>query len=348
MTGQGKREFVALRLDEVIHELETDHCRRAYQIARQYPQITSSWEQQGGNEPHNIEYQGYTGDMEEPPRDSMLGYRGSHLLHGCCRYGSARRTDRGYRADAGIPSSLGSRQIGNDQSWSGSTLGALQCGRRRPSRWHHLAVWGMVDHMPLMTDVDPLGVDGFATHHMTLEEALMHTIHKLFGYTEKATALDGTSNSLRDGLRRVLSNSAMDRVLRGDWLGHPLHPALVALPIGTWIAATVFDTFTDDAAAPRRLLGLGLLSLGGVLTTGWADWSVGDERQRRVGLIHAAANGTAATLILASYVRRCDGEVPDTLTKSLSAGALPLVGVGGALGGHLAYVLGSGMSPEVT
>lgn len=176
----------------------------------------------------------------------------------------------------------------------------------------------------------------------------MNTIRRLFGYTEEATALDGASNSLRDGMRRVLSNSAMDRALRGDWLGHPLHPALVALPIGTWIAATVFDTFTDDAVASRRLLGIGLLSLGGVLTTGWADWSVGDERQRRVGLIHAAANGTAATLILASYIRRCDGDVPDTLTKSLSAGALPLVGAAGALGGHLAYVLGSGTPVQAT
>lgn len=110
MTGHGKREFVALRLDEVIHELETDAPsprtpdgeptgplataqrhraeidmadeRRVDEIARQYPQITSSWEQQGGNDPHNIEYPGYTGDMEEHPRDSMRGYRGSHLLQG--------------------------------------------------------------------------------------------------------------------------------------------------------------------------------------------------------------------------------------------------------------------------
>ncbi|MFD4368524.1 DUF2231 domain-containing protein [Rhodococcus sp. NPDC058521] len=172
-------------------------------------------------------------------------------------------------------------------------------------------------------------------------------VRKLLSYSEKATAVDGVGIVLRDGIRKVLGRSAADRALRGEWLGHPLHPALVSLPIGAWTAATLFDNFTDDAVASRRLLGIGLVSLGGVLTTGWADWSVGDERQRRVGLIHAAGNATAATLIFASYVRRRGGGEPDSVTKALSAGALPLVGAAGALGGHLAYALGSGTAHGV-
>jgi uncharacterized membrane protein len=29
--------------------------------------------------------------------------------------------------------------------------------------------------------------------------------------------------------------------LQGKWLGHPLHPALVHIPVGAWTAALIFD-----------------------------------------------------------------------------------------------------------
>src|SRR5947209_16914944 len=33
-------------------------------------------------------------------------------------------------------------------------------------------------------------------------------------------------------------------VLNGTWLGHPLHPVLVAVPLGAWSVTTVFDLMT--------------------------------------------------------------------------------------------------------
>ena len=39
---------------------------------------------------------------------------------------------------------------------------------------------------------------------------------------------------------RSLGTETKD-VLHGKWLGHPLHPALVSLPIGAWTLAFLFD-----------------------------------------------------------------------------------------------------------
>src|SRR5256714_5128373 len=53
------------------------------------------------------------------------------------------------------------------------------------------------------------------------------------------------------------------------WYGHPLHPALVAVPIGAWIASLVFDIGSDLVHEPgvltqgsRWLIGLGGVGAG--------------------------------------------------------------------------------------
>src|SRR2546430_16965411 len=53
------------------------------------------------------------------------------------------------------------------------------------------------------------------------------------------------------------------------WYGHPLHPALVAVPIGAWIASLVFDIGSHLVHEPgfltqgsRWLIGLGGVGAG--------------------------------------------------------------------------------------
>lgn len=165
-------------------------------------------------------------------------------------------------------------------------------------------------------------------------------IVELFESIETAEALDGLAGRAQRFLRHRLGGTAADEMLRGGSVGHPLHPALVVLPLGSWISAAVLDVSGADSAAVRRLLGVGLLATPAALATGWADWSVLDEPQRRVGLVHAVSNAAGISLIAASYVRR--RRTADRRTTGLCLLGLAVLGLGSALGGHLVFAQGAG------
>ncbi|QNG17564.1 hypothetical protein G4H71_06725 [Rhodococcus triatomae] len=169
------------------------------------------------------------------------------------------------------------------------------------------------------------------------------TLEKAWSAAEEASFLDRPAGRLRTALRRRLEGSAAETILGGRWLGHPLHPVVVAIPIGTWTGAVILDAVADEPAAARTLIATGLASLSVVAPTGWVDWSLRDTRQRRVGLLHAGANGVAAALMAGSWLRRRPPEPPDTAARTLALAALAALGVGGALGGHLTYALGAGV-----
>ncbi|CAM2993036.1 DUF2231 domain-containing protein [Prescottella defluvii] len=170
-------------------------------------------------------------------------------------------------------------------------------------------------------------------------------LRHLYNKAESASFLDGVSAALQHRLQDGLGRTPVGDRLRGDWLGHPLHPGLVAIPIGAWTSSLIFDTVLRDHRSARRLIGVGLLALPPALASGWADWSERDVRQRRVGLLHAGANAVGITLMLASFRRRRhDPAASDALAMGLSVAALGAVGAGGALGGHLVFGQGAGLA----
>jgi len=68
----------------------------------------------------------------------------------------------------------------------------------------------------------------------------------LLGFIDQQAWLDATAAEVQrialNGL--TLSGSAgrtVANLLYGTWLGHPLHPALVAIPTGAWTAAVALD-----------------------------------------------------------------------------------------------------------
>ncbi|GAA2875753.1 hypothetical protein GCM10010472_36730 [Pseudonocardia halophobica] len=158
---------------------------------------------------------------------------------------------------------------------------------------------------------------------------------------------DGVA-AVQRGLRRFLAGSRLDAALRGAWLGHPVHPLLVTVPIGAWASAALLDAAGGQEDAARRVVGAGMVSLLPTVVTGLADWSGLDERRRRVGVLHAAGNVVSAAFLGASYLARRQGRHRTGAMLSL-AGALPL-SVAGALGGHLSYAQGAGVGrwPEAS
>src|SRR5919197_539035 len=80
---------------------------------------------------------------------------------------------------------------------------------------------------------------------------------------ERWAALDGTIGPLRRLVERVLPTGRTRDALHGVWLGHPLHPALILLPLGSWVSAATLDLLLGSDGArrsARALVG------GGVLT----------------------------------------------------------------------------------
>ena len=132
--------------------------------------------------------------------------------------------------------------------------------------------------------------------------------------------------------------------MSGSWLGHPLHPVLTDVTIGTFTSAVLLDWLGGKRSRPaaERLIAFGLASTVPTVGSGYSDWAdteVASDSVRRIGIVHAAANATAASLFAASLVARRRGGGGRVLAL---AGGATLAG-SGYLGGHLTFAEGVGV-----
>jgi nitrite reductase/ring-hydroxylating ferredoxin subunit/uncharacterized membrane protein len=166
------------------------------------------------------------------------------------------------------------------------------------------------------------------------------------GKLEQAQALDPAVEAATKVAGTVLPRGPVKDALHGTWLGHQLHPMLIAGPIGLWSGALLLDLTAGKAGRPaaRRLVGAGVLAVLPTAASGLADWSeLGMAKgPKRVGLVHAAANNVTALLFAASWLARRRGDHGRGVGLALvGAGGLA---VGGYLGGHLAYAQAVGVN----
>lgn len=139
-------------------------------------------------------------------------------------------------------------------------------------------------------------------------------------------------------LTEPLRDSSAGSALRGDWMGHALHPALTDLPIGMFTATAVLDLFggASSRSAAQKLVGVGLLSAAPTALTGWAEWTRAEHRAQRVGVAHAALNVASLGLYAGSWMaRRSDRH---RLGAALAMVGTSLTGAAAYLGGHLTAV----------
>jgi nitrite reductase/ring-hydroxylating ferredoxin subunit/uncharacterized membrane protein len=169
---------------------------------------------------------------------------------------------------------------------------------------------------------------------------------RLAGKIEQAKEMDPAVDVVSRAVNAVLPRGRVKDVLHGTWLGHQLHPMLIAGPIGLWSSAILLDLTAGRAArdAAQRLVGAGVLAVLPTAASGLADWSeLGvAKRPKRVGLVHAGANTVTALLFAASWLARRRGDHRRGCALALvGAGALS---AGGYLGGHLSYAQGVGVN----
>ncbi|MGH3744952.1 MAG: Rieske 2Fe-2S domain-containing protein [Mycobacteriales bacterium] len=166
----------------------------------------------------------------------------------------------------------------------------------------------------------------------------MTVIDRLGDALEHATSLDRLSGPLASFWSAALRPPALRDAVSGTALGHPLHPAAVLVPAGAFLSSTVLDA-ADEPSAARRLAGIGVLTAAPAAVAGWSDWLDTEGAERRVGLVHAAANALGITAYGVSWLQRRRGHDG----RAAGVVGLSLIGLGGWLGGHLAFALGVGV-----
>jgi nitrite reductase/ring-hydroxylating ferredoxin subunit/uncharacterized membrane protein len=153
---------------------------------------------------------------------------------------------------------------------------------------------------------------------------------------EQESRLDRAVSAGQRAARLIRPGKLRD-VLHGVWLGHPLHPVLVQVPVGAWLSASILDLARGDERAARLLVATGLIAAVPAALAGAADWSEQHEQQMRVGIVHAAGNVVALGLYGASLTSR-----DPRLSRALRLTGLAAVSASGLLGGHISFRLAGG------
>lgn len=139
----------------------------------------------------------------------------------------------------------------------------------------------------------------------------------------------------------MLPEGRATEFVAGRWLGHPMHPLLVQVPIGAWLSAAVLDLVPGQERAAKKLVLIGLLTAPVAAVAGLVDARNLERRQLRVAAVHAATNLAATLSYAASY--RCRVRGHRTAGRFWAWIGLAAVGLGGSLGGHLSYAQGAGV-----
>jgi nitrite reductase/ring-hydroxylating ferredoxin subunit/uncharacterized membrane protein len=132
--------------------------------------------------------------------------------------------------------------------------------------------------------------------------------------------------------------------LNGSWLEHPLHPVLIAIPIGAWTVAVLFDLLTLIGRVPNLgqasaiAIGIGALGALAAIITGLMDWMDLDPPELAVGVIHGTVNIIATILFAVSFFMRAGDQWEiDGPVVALSLIGYLVVLFGGFLGGSLVF-----------
>ncbi len=140
---------------------------------------------------------------------------------------------------------------------------------------------------------------------------------------------------------------------RAKLLGHPIHPMLIVLPLGLFVAAVVFDAVYTWGGPPTfAAVGYWNIAggiLGGLLAAvfGLIDWLAipRGTRAKRIGLLHGASNLVVVLTFAFVWVTRTNTVdlAPTNGIFVLEVGALALGAVAGWLGGELVDRLAVGV-----
>ena len=124
---------------------------------------------------------------------------------------------------------------------------------------------------------------------------------------------------------------------------HPIHPMLVVLPIGLWIAALVFDIVHAVSGNPlwRTLafwnIAAGIIGALLAAVPGFVDYLDLEGRARRIATFHMVLNLGAVALFAVNWYIRTRVAPGSWWPLALSVIGVVGIGISGWLGGELVY-----------
>jgi uncharacterized membrane protein len=142
-------------------------------------------------------------------------------------------------------------------------------------------------------------------------------------------------------------------ILKGKWLGHPLHPILVHVPMAMWPGALIFDLLSQWQIGGNAMVRLsfyaivfGLIATLLAVPTGLIDWS-GIKKEKpawKIGLYHMILN-LIVTLLFAVNLGLRLQTYREGIAVERAPFALSIIGtailIGSAyLGGRMVYEYG--------
>jgi uncharacterized membrane protein len=139
---------------------------------------------------------------------------------------------------------------------------------------------------------------------------------------------------------------------------HPLHPMLVAVPIGLWFFSLVCDVIVYASNVEEieilwftlgyYTLGAGLAGALAAAVPGLVDYmSLRERRQRELATLHLALNLVVIALYAANLWIRSQDPPEFEIAFSLSVLGMSLLAVSGWIGGELVHVHGVGVAGRV-
>lgn len=174
---------------------------------------------------------------------------------------------------------------------------------------------------------------------------------------EPAPAEQGRTSSSSDVQSRMHKAKHPISPVAGPY-GHPIHPMLVPVPIGAWVASLVFDIasyYVDDPSFLFKgaywLIATGVVAALLAAVFGLLDLVAIPRGSRpfKVALVHMAMNVTLVAVFTASFfvrVNQSATEEVDVWLVVVSAVAILALLISGILGGRLSYHYGVRVTAE--
>jgi uncharacterized membrane protein len=165
-------------------------------------------------------------------------------------------------------------------------------------------------------------------------------------WVERSEVLDSLASKLESVGRPLLAREKLINALRGKWLGHSFHPLATDFPLGAWMSASLLDLIGGKAGRrpAEKLIGFGLVASLPTVAAGLADWVQTVDGSRRVGVVHAAVNLSAAALYATSLIARRKDHYRFGVGLGIAGGLTATAG--GYLGGHLSLARAVGTGPR--
>lgn len=136
-----------------------------------------------------------------------------------------------------------------------------------------------------------------------------HGITDLIDAPSKIQRLDALGDPLNDASHAIQQVPAIGNMLRGTYMGSPMHPGVVWIPTGLALAGGLLSLRASTHRAARSMVIAGLLSTPVAVATGLSEAASIRKRGRRLASLHALTNVVGTGLQTMSVVAAREGRV---------------------------------------